>query len=103
MTMESKAAPAGGLRPTDTRARDTKDAPAKMPPKRTWPWFLLMLFANFVVLRLLQPAGEESITVPYTLFKAEGRKGNAESIYSRGDTLTGRFRMPGTSPSAGAE
>jgi cell division protease FtsH len=92
--MESKAAPAGGLRPTDTRARDTKDAPAKMPPKRTWPWFLLMLFANFVVLRLLQPAGEESITVPYTLFKEEVRKGNVESIYSRGDTLTGRFKMP---------
>src|SRR6266849_3176772 len=101
MTMASKATPAGGLRPTDTRARDTKDVPAKMPPKRTWPWFLLVLFANFVVLRLLQPAGEESITVPYTLFKEEVRKGNVESIYSRGDTLTGRFKTPVTYPPAG--
>ncbi len=99
--MASKATPAGGLRPTDTRARDTKDVPAKMPPKRTWPWFLLVLFANFVVLRLLQPAGEESITVPYTLFKEEVRKGNVESIYSRGDTLTGRFKTPVTYPPAG--
>jgi cell division protease FtsH len=70
-----------------------------MPPRRTWLWFLAMLLANFLILRLLRPGGEESITVPYTLFKEEVRKGNVESIYSRGDTMTGRFKAPVTWPS----
>jgi len=73
----------------------------KMPPRRTWLWFLLMLAANFLILRLLRPGGEESITVPYTLFKEEVKKGNVESIYSRGDTMTGRFKAAVTWPPAG--
>src|SRR6267143_6652746 len=74
---------------------------AKMPPRRTWPWFLLILLANFVVIRLMSPGGEPSITVPYTLFKEEASKGNVEAIYSRGDTLTGRFKTPLTWPPPG--
>jgi cell division protease FtsH len=75
--------------------------PAKMPPRRSLIWFLLILVANFFVLRLLSPGGEPSITVPYTLFKEEVRKGNVEAIYSRGDTLTGRFKNPVTWPPPG--
>ena len=41
----------------------------KMPPRRTWIWFLGLLVANFVILRVLRPGGEQSITVPYTMFK----------------------------------
>jgi cell division protease FtsH len=74
--------------------------PAKMPPRRTWVWFLLALAANFLLLRVLKPPAEESITVPYTLFKEEVQKGNVESIYSRADTLTGRFKNPVTYPAA---
>src|SRR5256885_7435433 len=73
----------------------------KMPPRRTWIWFLALLVANFVLLRFLRPGGEQSITVPYTLFKEEVQKGNVESIYSRGDTLTGRFKAPVTYPPPG--
>jgi len=72
-----------------------------MPPKRTLVWFLVTLAANFVVLQLLKPGGEPSITVPYTLFKEEVSKGNVEAIYSRGDMLTGRFKTPVTWPPPG--
>jgi cell division protease FtsH len=69
-----------------------------MPPRRTWLWFIGMLLANFLLLRALQPGGEESVIVPYTVFKEEVKKGNVESIYSRGDTMTGRFKAPVTWP-----
>src|SRR6185369_11579037 len=42
-----------------------------------------------------------SITVPYTFFKEQVSKGNVQSIYSRGDTLTGRFRQDVTWPPPG--
>ena len=36
--------------------------------------------------------------MPYTLFKAEVGKHNVQAIYSRGETLTGRFVTPVTLP-----
>ena len=72
-----------------------------MPPRRTLLWFLAILLANFLVIQLLRPGGETSITVPYTFFKEEVSKGNVEAIYSRGDTLTGRFKTPVTWPPPG--
>src|SRR3954467_196682 len=72
-----------------------------MPPRKAWLWFLAMLLVNFAVLRFLKPGAEPSITVPYTLFKDEVKKGNVESIYARGDTLTGRFKAAVTYPPAG--
>ena len=70
---------------------------AKMPPGRTWLWFLLMLLLNYFLVRLMMPSPQE-ITVPYTLFKEEVGKGNVEAIYSRGETITGRFKAPVTYP-----
>jgi cell division protease FtsH len=99
----SISAPAGRVRPDGTgdgRAPPQGSTQAKMPPRRTWPWFVLVLLANFLLIRLLKPGAEPSITVPYTLFKQEVSKGNVESIYSRGDTLTGRFKSPVTWPPA---
>jgi cell division protease FtsH len=72
-----------------------------MPPRRTWLWFVLLLLANFLLSRLLVPGAEAPVTVPYTLFKEEVGKGNVHSIYSRGDTITGRFKAPVTYPPAG--
>jgi len=72
-----------------------------MPPRKAWLWFLAMLVVNFAVLRLLKPGAEPSITVPYTFFKDEVKKGNVESIYARGDMLTGRFKAAVTYPPAG--
>ncbi|HVQ74330.1 MAG TPA: ATP-dependent zinc metalloprotease FtsH [Candidatus Binatia bacterium] len=72
-----------------------------MPPGRTWLWLLLVVVANFLLVRFLMPAGgEEPLTVPYTLFKEEVTKGNVQAIYSQGDSITGRFKAPVTYPLA---
>jgi len=73
-----------------------------MPPRRTWLWFVLALLANFVLMRLLIPGAPAPLTVPYTLFKEEVRKGNVKAIFSRGESITGRFAAPVTYPPASA-
>ncbi|HEX6136675.1 MAG TPA: ATP-dependent metallopeptidase FtsH/Yme1/Tma family protein, partial [Casimicrobiaceae bacterium] len=72
-----------------------------MPPGRMWLWFAIALLANFVLARLFVPSGEAPLTVSYTFFKEEVAKKNVRSIYSRGETLTGRFVQPVTYPPAG--
>jgi cell division protease FtsH len=73
---------------------------AKMPPRKTWLWFLLVLLANYLLMRLLVPGAESPVTVPYTLFKEEVAKGNVEAIFSQGESITGRFAAPVTYPPA---
>jgi cell division protease FtsH len=92
---KSSSAPAGRGQPAPTRPGT---GPAKMPPRRTWLWFVLALVANFLLVRLLMPGAEGPVTVPYTLFKDEVRKGNVQAIHSRGDVITGRFKAPVTYP-----
>jgi cell division protease FtsH len=98
----SDTTPARKVPPTPTRpgAKKGSGLPT-MPPRRTWLWLLLVLAANFWVARLLMPGPEEPAPIPYTLFKEEVGKGNVQAIYSRGDTLTGRFRAPITYPAPG--
>lgn len=72
--------------------------PPAMPPRRTWPLFLLVLAANFLLMRFLFPDPDAAVKVPYTLFKQEVVKRNVEKIYSRGESLTGRFVSPVTYP-----
>ena len=74
-----------------------------MPPRRTWLWFVLILLANYLLVRFLMPGPEAPVTVPYTLFKEEVGKGNVEAIYSQGETITGRFKAPVTYPPAGRD
>jgi cell division protease FtsH len=71
-----------------------------MPPRRAWLAFLLILAVNYVVMRFAFPAGGKPVKVPYTLFKEEVAKGNVERIYSRGESLTGRFRAPVIHPTS---
>src|SRR5262245_49484063 len=100
----SNAAPAGRIPPANDRPGAPKGSrQARMPPRRTWLWFVLILLANYLLARLLSPGSEGPVTVPYTLFKAEAGKGNVEAIYSRGDTITGRFKAPVTYPPAGEQ
>ncbi len=68
-----------------------------LPPRQIWMAFLAALIANFLVMRLFFPASEP-ITVPYTAFKQEVAKRNVESIYSRGESIEGRFAAPVTWP-----
>jgi cell division protease FtsH len=69
---------------------------AKMPPGKIWLWFALILLVNFLLGRLLAPGPEAPVTVPYTLFKEEVAKRNVQAIYSRGESITGRFKAPVT-------
>ena len=74
-----------------------------MLPRHTWLWFVLALFANYAIMRFFFPGADTPLTVPYTLFKEEVRKGNVQEIFSQGETLTGRFKVPVTYPPANAQ
>jgi cell division protease FtsH len=62
-------------------------------PRRSWMTFVLVLLANFLLMRLLFP-GPQVGKVPYTVFKQEVVKGNVATVYSRGERVTGRFERP---------
>ena len=96
---DSGSAPAGRPQPPKS---GTPKRPGQwtMPPGRTWLWFLAILIVNYLLVRLLLPGPEGPLTVPYTLFKEEVRRGNVDAIYSRGETITGRFEAPVTYPPA---
>jgi cell division protease FtsH len=68
-----------------------------MPPWRTWINFAVIVLVNILVMRMLFPP-DKPAKVPYTLFKQEVARGNVERIYSRGETLTGRFDSAVTYP-----
>jgi cell division protease FtsH len=74
---------------------------AKVPPGKTWLWFVLILLANFFLGKFLIPSPETPVTVPYTFFKLEVWKHNVAAIYSQGDTITGRFTAAITYPPLG--
>jgi len=69
-----------------------------IPPRRTWLWFAIALILNFVLARYLLPGAETPLAVPYTLFREQIIKGNVAAIFSRGETMTGRFVSPVTFP-----
>ncbi len=70
----------------------------QLPPRRSWLWFALILLLNYLLMRSLFPNPDSPVTVPYTMFREEVMKGNVESIYSRGESLIGRFAKPVTFP-----
>ena len=95
----SNSAPPGRNQPAKSGPGPQKAGRlAKMPPRNTWVWFVLILLANFMLMRLLMPRPDAPVPVPYTLFKEQVGKRNVEAIYSRGEALTGRFKSPVTYP-----
>ena len=73
---------------------------ATLPPRKYWPWFLLVVLVNYLLVSYLFPQPNAPVTVPYTVFREEVGKGNVTAIYSRGTTIEGRFRAPVTWPTA---
>jgi cell division protease FtsH len=94
----SNPASTGRVQPADPRSGAPKGTGQNMPPRKAWLWFVAVLVVNFFLARLLFPSAEGPLTVPYTLFKEEVAKDNVQAIYSRGDTMTGRFKAPVTYP-----
>src|SRR5215208_3176061 len=101
-TTERDPTPSGSP-PDEPRRAPGPERQNTMPPRRTWLWFALILLVNFLVVKLLFPGPEAPIQVPYTFFKEEVRAGNVEAIFSRGDTVEGRFKKPVTYPPKGEE
>ena len=93
-----------GTKP-DPKASSTRrppvrpSAPTRPIPPRTWLVFLLIVLANYLLMRSFFPR-EKPVTVPYTLFREEVAKQNVARIYSRGERITGRFTRPVTFPTA---
>jgi cell division protease FtsH len=80
----------GGSSPTPPQMR--------VPPGRAWLWFGIALLLNFILARYLLPGGESPLTIPYTFFRDEVAKGNVLAIFSRGESMNGRFAKPVTFP-----
>jgi cell division protease FtsH len=81
-----------------TSRPSTSPPPQKVPPRRAWLTFLLVVLANYALMQLFFPRTGEPVKVPYTLFKQEAGRGNVAKIYSRGTSITGRFRNAVTYP-----
>ena len=73
----------------------------RLPPRRAWLVFLVVLIVNYLLMRSFLPAAGEAITVPYTVFKQEVAQGNVTAIYSQGHTIEGRFKSAVTWPPQG--
>jgi cell division protease FtsH len=102
-TTERDPVPSGGRPDEQRRASGPERQSSTMPPRRSWLWFVLILLANFLLVRLLFPGPEAPVQIPYTFFKEQVREGNVEAIYTRGDSVEGRFEKPVTYPPKGQE
>ena len=92
-------------RPAPKERDKAKEREAAKPAfsRRTWLMFLAILLANFALMRFLVPNPNAPIPVPYTAFKEQVAKGNVEAIYSKGESIDGRFAQPVTWPPADAK
>ncbi len=87
-----------GSRPPEKPDGTPKVGGATLPPRKYWPWFLLVLLVNYLLVSYLFPQPNAPVSVPYTVFREEAGKGNVTAIYSRGTTIEGRFREAVTWP-----
>jgi cell division protease FtsH len=77
--------------PTKDPLPEGNENGVKMPPRKTWMWFLVLLVFNYFLMSTLYPDPTAPTTIPYTLFKEEVAKGNVGAVYSKGESLTGEF------------
>ncbi len=65
---------------------------AKLPPGSTWLWFVFILILNYAIVSIFSPNQHKPVAIPYTLFKSQVEVGNVKAVYSRGETITGKFQ-----------
>jgi cell division protease FtsH len=92
------AGPPAGTNPPSRPSSSSSPPAQKVPPRRAWLTFLLVVLANYLAMQFFFPRSGEPVKVPYTLFKQEAERGNVAKIYSRGNSITGRFRAAVTYP-----
>lgn len=83
-----------GQPPLPNRNTPRQAAPPRMPPRRTWLWFLAILFLNYLLMKTFFPGPEAPVKVPYTLFKQQVADSNVQKIYSKGELISGQFTTP---------
>lgn len=71
---------------------------ARLPPRRSWLIFAIVLLINYFLVQSLFPGPGAPLTIPYTTFKEQVSKGNVASIYSRGSSLEGKLKAAITWP-----
>ena len=103
MNLTPQQTPRGGAKPAGQtpsgKGGDTKNPTRpRMPPGRTWLWLVAVLAANYLMVRLLFPNPQGAVTIPYTFFKEQVSTRNVESIYSQGESISGRFKTAVTYP-----
>lgn len=91
------------MKKRDDNASSTKPDSTRLPPRKAWLYFVIILFTNYLLMKWFFPGEDAPITVPYTVFKQEVAKGNVTSIYSQGASVDGRFAAPVTWPPADRE
>src|SRR5690606_34388451 len=69
-----------------------------VPPRRTWWTFLAVLLLNYMLLRVYSTHADETVTVPYTVFKEQVAAKNVDSIFSQGQSIEGQFVAPVSVP-----
>ncbi|WP_334190859.1 ATP-dependent zinc metalloprotease FtsH [Noviherbaspirillum sp.] len=99
--LPAKPVPSGSSR----QGTPKNPEPARMPPRKAWLLFAIILFVNYLLMKVFFPDENAPVTVPYTVFKEQVANGNVKSIYSKGASIEGRFGAPVTwpPPAAGDE
>jgi len=107
-TQQVKVQPGGNGAAPDRRpvGKDVAPDPDKpdgssaqrVPPRRAWISFLIILLINIAIARMLFPNRAAPVKVPYTLFREQIVARNVQAIYSRGTSITGRFNKAITYP-----
>jgi cell division protease FtsH len=88
-----------GSAPPGSPDRERADAkgPPKLRPRPWWLLFIVILIANWLLMRTLSPA-PGYISIPYTFFKVQVQAGNVKDVVSEGDSIHGTFKTPVTYP-----
>ncbi|GIZ53148.1 ATP-dependent zinc metalloprotease FtsH [Noviherbaspirillum aridicola] len=96
--MKRETRPSAAKPQNKTALPGGKAGQSRMPPRKAWLIFVIILFVNYVLMKTFFPGADAPVTVPYTVFKQEAAKGNVKSIYSQGDSIEGRFNNAVTWP-----
>jgi cell division protease FtsH len=88
------------VRPPGGPPQNPNDATPGSPrvrPKSWWLIFPALLLANYLLVRVFFPE-PSSVTIPYTVFKAQVQAGNVQDVTSVGDSIQGTFKTGVTYP-----
>jgi cell division protease FtsH len=76
----------------DGRGAPPGEQPRPAHRRRWFIWFVVALLAlNWLSLLLVQPSGEQRVTVPFSVFLSDLKQGEIKSISTKADAVEGTF------------